>query len=98
MKKSSVVGRFTQGLIQCSAALLRLHLGTPGGARSLFDKAKTHFDPVPREELFMGLQLSPWIESFDCYLHREANAFPFLILKLDHEGPCERRIRSSSGL
>lgn len=83
VQKSSTVGRFTQGLIQCSAALLRLHLGTPGGARSLFDKAKVHFDQVPEQESFMGLQLPPWIEGFDSYLSRETNRFPFLTLELD---------------
>ena len=44
--KTTYPGHLAQGLIQVSAGLLRLHLGTPGGAGNLLRRARGHLDVV----------------------------------------------------
>ena len=60
--KARPQGLFVQGLIQITAALLRWHMGTERGARSLYASAMQHLAPARREYPagFMGLPLEAW--------------------------------------
>ena len=84
--KTSVPGRFAQGLIQVSAGLLRLHLGTPAGARSLLVKARRNLTWVQSGEellggVYMGLAIEDWWRSVERFVGSPADTvYPFLRL------------------
>lgn len=91
----TLCGRYLQGLIQVSAALLRQHLDTPQGARRLLAKAVAHFHAVEAWMLaegkrdYMGLELLQWRRSAQARLSPGVAAFPFLHLAM--ESPPRRR-------
>jgi uncharacterized protein len=69
--KARTQGLFVQGLIQVSAALLRWHMGSERGARSLYASAMERLAPARREfpAYFMGVQVEAWcVEVEACFL------------------------------
>jgi len=88
--KQSVPARFVQGLIQVAAALLRAHVGTPAGARTLLIKATRRFESVERRlqstggTRYMGVDLAAWRPSVWRYLESGGD-YPFLRL-FDSDG------------
>lgn len=84
--KTSVSGIFCQGLIQVSASLLRWHLGTPDGARSLLAKARDHFDAVQErldgQRRFMGVAIEPWWQTVSRWGTSDDERHPFLELEM----------------
>ena len=94
VERDSVVGRFLQGLIQSSAALLQHHCGRRIGSKNLFERSRSNLEPA-REWLaarhrsdFMGVALEPWQGVVAAYVSGDrapaADApFPFLVLALD---------------
>ena len=89
--KDSDPARFTQGLIQTAAALLRWHLGTPRGARNLLRKAGTNFEPIENglerggREAYMGVALAAWRHAVAHFIDREG-PYPFLKLESGQRG------------
>lgn len=85
--KTTEPAGFVQGLIQISAALLRDHLGTPGGARNLVTRAWGRMGPVENhlseteQSLYMGISIEMWKQSVEDYLTASGGPYPFL--KLD---------------
>lgn len=84
--KTSGPGLLAQGLIQVSAALLRLHLGTPVGASSLLDKARVRFDRLQatqksKECCYMGLAIEDWWSSVLRFAQPQSTRFPFIRLE-----------------
>jgi hypothetical protein len=85
--KTTEPAGFVQGLIQISAALLRDHLGTPGGARNLVTRAWGRMGPVEsrlsetEQSLYMGISIEMWKQSVEDYLTASGGPYPFL--KLD---------------
>lgn len=85
--KASVPGLFAQGLIQVSAALLRLHLGTPAGASSLLDKARLRLNRVQVTQeadasRYMGVAIDEWWPSVERFVESRSARFPFLRLEV----------------
>ena len=94
VERSSVVGRFLQGLIQSSAALLQHHCGHRLGAANLLERSRSNLEPAHEwlaaghRSDFMGVPLEPWQETVGAYLSGDpapgAEApFPFLVLAVD---------------
>jgi len=84
--KTSGPGLLAQGLIQVSAALLRLHLGTPTGSASLLDKARVRFDRLqasqePDERRYMGVEIEDWWSSVLRFAELQRAHFPFIRLE-----------------
>ena len=85
--KKSGPAKLAQGLIQTSAGLLRLHLGTPGGADRLLAKGGENLDLALRllgdcESTAMGIDLTSWRAAVGRYVESAAGAFPFLLLRM----------------
>lgn len=85
--KTSDAGLFTQGLIQVSAALLRLHLGTPAGAFSLLDKARLRLGQLQAvqdadTQRSMGIAIDDWWLSVQRYVASSRARYPFLWLEV----------------
>lgn len=85
--KTSAPGLFAQGLIQVSAALLRLHLGTPAGAASLVGKARSRLDQlqvVQEDEArrFMGVAIDEWWPTVERFFESSSAPYPFLRLEV----------------
>jgi predicted metal-dependent hydrolase len=80
----SLVGRYLQGLIQASAALLKQHSGVARGAASLHAKSAGNLTPARRwladrsGERFMGVVLEAWEGRLADYLSDGRSPFPFL--------------------
>ena len=80
----SLVGRYLQGLIQASAALLKQHSGIERGAASLHAKSTGNLTSArqwsaAREgERFMGVPLLAWEGRLADYLFGRRSPFPFL--------------------
>lgn len=85
--KTTAPARFVQGLIQISAALLRLHLDTPRGALNLLTRAREHLVVQERRltgtgpSTYMGIAVEPWRRSVEEYLTAGSDTYPFLILE-----------------
>jgi predicted metal-dependent hydrolase len=84
--KGTVVGRFLQGLIQASAALLQHHVGHSRGARNLIAKSDANLQPA-REwltehgtERYMGISLRAWESRVRSFIEGRSPDFPFLDL------------------
>lgn len=85
--KASDPGSFAQALIQVSAALLRLHLGTPSGASSLLDKARSRLDQLQAVQeadsrRFMGVAIEDWWHSVERFVESSGARYPFLRLEV----------------
>ena len=80
----SLVGRYLQGLIQASAALLKQHSGVARGAASLHAKSVRNLGPARQwladrtAERFMGVALEAWEGRLADYLSDRRSPFPFL--------------------
>ena len=86
--KTTEPAGFVQGLIQVSAALLRHHLGTPGGASNLVTRAWGRLEAVEQrlsetgEPLYMGIPVEIWKQSVEDYLAASSGPYPFLRLEI----------------
>jgi hypothetical protein len=58
---------FVQGLIQVSAALLKLHMGQPRSVERLWRDAAAHLAPL-RDRVWMGLPVERLAKDMDSYL------------------------------
>jgi hypothetical protein len=80
----TLVGRYLQGLIQASAALLKQHSDIDRGAASLHAKSIRNLAPARRwlsarsQDRFMGVALVAWQSSLADYLSDSRCPFPFL--------------------
>lgn len=80
----TVVGRYLQGLIQASAALLKRHVGMQRGALNLLKKSRRNLGPAidwlrsAGEERFMGIRLDEWQPALEQYVSAGDRRFPFL--------------------
>ena len=85
----TLMGRYLQGLIQASAALLKQHAGVDRGAASLHAKSIRNLTPARRwlaersRDRFMGVALVAWEGQLADYLSDDLpdgrSAFPFLM-------------------
>jgi hypothetical protein len=69
--KARTQGLFVQGLIQVAAALLRWHLGSERGARSLYASGMERLGPARREfpRGYMGLPVEEWCRDVEaCFM------------------------------
>jgi len=69
--KARTQGLFVQGLIQVAAALLRWHMGSERGARSLYAGAMERLGPARREfpNGYMGLAVEEWCRDVEaCFM------------------------------
>ena len=78
---------FVQGLIQVAAALLRLHLETPGGARNLMARAQRNLSEVEPglllrgRDRYMGVSVGAWLPLVERYLEHPGAAYPYLVVE-----------------
>lgn len=81
----TLVGRYLQGLIQASAALLKQHAGVDRGTLSLHAKSSRNLTPARQwlaarsRDRFMGVALVAWEDRLAVYLSNSQAAFPFLV-------------------
>lgn len=85
--KTTCPGHLAQALIQVSAGLLRLHLGTPAGAANLLRRARRHFDLVERRSeptgrVYMGVRIGSWWNAVERYVAGPDSRYPFLELAI----------------
>ena len=83
--RSSVTGRYLQGLIQTSASLLQRHCGREIGARNLRERSSRNLEPVHEwleargRSRYMGVELAAWEAAADAHLRSADRPFPFLV-------------------
>ena len=85
--KESVPGRFLQGMIQVSAALLQRHCGRLRGAGNLLAKAEDNLGPASiwmaeyRAPTYMGVDLADWLPRVRGFIEGSSDDFPFLLAR-----------------
>lgn len=73
-QRTTVCGRFVQGLIQLAAAQLKRFTGEPQGARSLTRAGIEKLSPV--KGIYLGIEIAPLIAEMKRCLDEDRGEFP----------------------
>ncbi|MGE4542970.1 MAG: DUF309 domain-containing protein [Pedobacter sp.] len=79
-QRSTVCGRFVQGLIQLAAAQLKRFIGEPQGAQSLTRAGIEKLSLV--KGTYLGIEVAPLITEVQRCLHEDRGEFPRIELRL----------------
>lgn len=79
-QKSTLCGKFVQGLIQLAGAQLKRFIDEPGGAQSLTGSGLEKISLV--EGRYLGIEIAPFIDDVERCLREDRGEFPSIELHL----------------